>query len=351
MCADSQIKLFLLVLLAFNAVLGKPQKKDVDCYGENLTAYLEIPEKRNGIFILFVPAPGYMDAAGKTSQKGMGVFAHWQKEAVKLGYSTVQFDKLGTGVSSGRLNKREEESLLCTYTSLPKLTDVYSNKLILFTYGGGVEFIRYALGAMSAKRKNEKLIGIVQIAGMISTDFKIDTTIIPYLSLLGDTTMTTARIKKALLHKKIGGDTLSRFFIMDNVNVSLCLDQQDECRFKDAVYDVVFNWIQSRATAHYSWVEKIKIDKQSIEVRKIEKINLEKRTKKKTWGKINMGEYRKKKQQEKKEEQEKKKQEEIKKLQEMKEEQAKKKKAMEMKKAQDSTKNVPGDSNSIKTKP
>ena len=54
----------------------------------------------------------------------------------------------------------------------------------------------------------------------------------------------------------MANDSLSRLFIMDSVNISLCPDEQDECIYKQQVYDVVFTWIHQLAKKHYVWVEK-----------------------------------------------------------------------------------------------
>ena len=284
-----------LLLLVTGLCFGEPKKQFIDCHSESIATYVESPDKRNSISMLFVPAPGYMDAQGRASAQNKGVFHNWQNFAVQMGYTTIQFDKPGSGSSAGRLNQREEEALLCTYKAIPKINPVYSNKLVLVTYSGGLNYIRYALNAMKKARSATKFLAIVHIAGMGSSELRVDGANIPYLSLLGDTSMTTDDIKKSLLHKKIGGDSLSQIFIMDSVNVNLCPGSEEVCDLQKEVYQLVFSWINKHTQKHYTWVETMEMEENALTK---PKYSSEKGKKKE--GKINKGKYKRDKEKAKK---------------------------------------------------
>jgi len=246
------VALYTLLIILCISSYCRTMHQQVACFEERIAVYIEIPKSHNGMAVLFVPAPGYMDHSGKHGTKNaryspkQGVFREWKNKLNRRGYITIQFDKPGTGASSGRLMNQEELALLCVYTSL-KTLETKLNGIFLFTFAGGFDYFRYAYNAMKEVNPKTMPIGVVHLAGIIPWTTNLIHDQIPVLSLLGDTTALTGIVQKFKKETIMNADNFSKMILLPNTDVNLC-DKSfpkygNKCVYPEDMYQKVFVWI------------------------------------------------------------------------------------------------------------
>jgi hypothetical protein len=241
-----------LVLLSFG--LSRTVEDHIPCYGDRIFTRVAIPENKNGVTVIFVPAPGYMDNQGRFGEGGegagppQGVFEFFRERLNAAGYTTVQFDKPGVGSSSGRLAGEEELALLCAYALWDSLENSFSGQYFIFTYAGGGDYYRFAYNMMKNTTGGVTPRGIVQLAGLTNWHGFIKDDALHVLSVLGDTALLSPRIIKQRLENQIRRDSVSKVLIMEEADENLCSLSGEEsltrhCEYGETLVRAVLDWL------------------------------------------------------------------------------------------------------------
>ncbi|MFC1584585.1 hypothetical protein ACFL5V_03445 [Fibrobacterota bacterium] len=193
-----------------------------------------------------------------------GIYSEWQSKLSNQGFITVQFDKSGTGASSGRLSRQEELALLCVYSSLTSLGINFPTKYFLFTYAGGAEYFRYAYKSMKKAGQGVLPAGLIQLAALANWHSIAGEDRIPVLSVLGDTSLISKKIRKVLKRNALKSDTLSKVFLMPDSDQHLChlpnLEENRTCHYHSSLFQTVFKWMETASEEYQDVTQEMEIE-------------------------------------------------------------------------------------------
>lgn len=224
---ESALKQWLvLVLLGLFQSLGiaQEQRLDIPCFGEELSVYLEEAKNPQKAIVVFVPSEGYMDHRGFFSDAvdtSFGLFENWRMFFSFMGYSTVTYDKLGTGSSTGRLASSDDASLFCVLANSSKLPLSHSRQIFLVSFGESFDVIASTLPTLGKISEDTKILGVIQMGGtyFFPPEFAGP---LPVYSLVGGSLEQEYQIKKFNLQQQIFNEPFSEIEVIPGRNLFLC---------------------------------------------------------------------------------------------------------------------------------
>ncbi len=243
------------VVLTDSLLDAKTIAVNMPCYDSEIHITISTPYNKNNIGVFLVPTSKYMDGAGRFGSAHRnqvpeeGFFNHIRPFLLKKGFTTIQFDKPGTGKSSGVLTQEEELALLCAFSVWDSLENTFTANYMIFAYGEGGQYFRYALRALQASTQDARPLGMIQFSGLYNLHFLTQRNPIPILSLVGDTTQLSDpfyRVHSEIFSKK---DSLSKVIYFPDVNPFLCryesVKNQGRCTYPAQMYGMITNWMIS----------------------------------------------------------------------------------------------------------
>ncbi len=217
-----------------------------------------------------------MDGSGRHNSSNPPLFEYWKTEFLKEGFSTLQFDKPGTGKSSGRLDNFTEDIMYCLFTRLDSIVPNYSHKISFVSFESGYTYLKRIWDAFSKQDKSENVVSIISLNEPVTQVFNWRDQAIIHFQLL---TKAKTNNHKLLENKWAFSDLDSNKNQIFYTETGCILSKEECSNLKADLANFQERIIESHKY-HFTWVENMILEekRQDLQIKrgKQQKINLEK---------------------------------------------------------------------------